>query len=77
MTYEVQHFTLCDGWVNTWTIHHEDGSSEPETFSTEADANAALDEFLAEIEEEIAAGQRSEDEGYDRHEFRVVKAGAQ
>ena len=22
MTYEVQQITLCDGWVNTWTVHH-------------------------------------------------------
>jgi len=76
MTYEVQHFTLCDGWVNTWAILHEDGSSEPETFATKADAQAALNEFFAEIEEEIAIGQRGADDGYDRDDYRVVEAGA-
>lgn len=77
MTYEIQQFTICDGWVNTWTVHHEDGSSTPETFPTEEEALAALAEFLAEIEEEIAAGQRDKDEGYTSDEFRIAKAGAQ
>lgn len=77
MTYEIQHFTICDGWVNTWTICHEDGSTTPVTFATEADAIAALAEFLAEIEEEIAAGERGTDEGYTSDEFRIVQAGPQ
>jgi hypothetical protein len=76
MTYEVQHFTLCDGWVNTWFAYAEDGSCEPETFATEAEAQAALDEFFAEIEEEIAAGERGADEGYEPDEFRIVEVGA-
>lgn len=77
MTYEIQQFTICEGWVNTWTIHFEDGSTAPETFPTEAEALAALAEFLTEIAEEIAAGQRDADDGYDSDEFRIVKAGAQ
>ena len=76
MRYEIQTFTLCDGWVNTWTVHHEDGTSEPETFSTEKEAQAALDEFFADIQEEIDAGQREPYEGYDREEFRIMPAGA-
>jgi hypothetical protein len=76
MTYEVQQFTLCQGWINTWAVLHEDGSSEPETFATEADAEAAIIEFLDEIEEEIVVGQRGTDEGYSRDAFRIVKAGA-
>lgn len=76
MTYEVQHFTLCDGWVNTWHIENPDGSSTPETFPTQEAAQDALDEFLDEIAEEITVGQRRPDEDYDRDEFRVAKAGA-
>ena len=76
MKYEIQTFTLCDGWVNTWTVHHVDGTSTPETFSTEEEAQAALDEFFADIQEEIDAGQRETDEGYDREEFRIMPAGA-
>lgn len=76
MTYEVQIYTLCDGWVNTWLVDDEEGQSAPETFASQEDAQAALDEFLGEIAEEISIGQRAPDEGYDHAEFRVVKAGA-
>lgn len=72
MTYEVQQYTLCQGWVNTWTVHEPDGSSKPETFATAEDAAAALAAFLAEIDAEIAAGDRAPDEGYDAGEFRIV-----
>lgn len=64
--YEVQIFTVCDGWVNTWTV-----DEVPETFATRAEAQAALDEFLAEIQDEIEAGQRAPDEGYDPDDFRI------
>ena len=76
MRYEIQTFTLCDGWVNTWTVHHGDRTSAPETFTTKEEAQAALDEFFADIQEEIDAGQREPDEGYDREEFRIMPAGA-
>lgn len=65
--YEVQHHTLCDGWVNTWTV-----DDRPQTFATEADAQAALDEFLREITEEIEYGEREEHAGYDAAEFRIM-----
>lgn len=76
MAYEVQTFTLCDGWVNTWHVEHPDGSSAPETLPTHAAAQAALDEFLEEIAEEITVGQRRADDGYDRDQFRITKVGA-
>lgn len=72
----VQQFTLCDGWVNTWFVCNEDGGSGPETFATEAEAQAALDEYLADIDEEITLGLRGADEGCDPDEFRIVKVGA-
>lgn len=72
IVFEIQTFTLCDGWVNTWTVHHEDGTSEPERFATKAEAEAALDEFFAEIAEEIALGIREADNGYDVEDFRIV-----
>ncbi|MAU53033.1 MAG: hypothetical protein CMN17_11840 [Roseovarius sp.] len=74
MTYIVETYTLCDGWVNTWH-NEENGVTSPETFPTRAAAQAALDEFFAEIADEIAVGQRACDAGYDRSEFRVVKVG--
>ena len=68
MSYEVQHYTLFYGWVNTWSYAEADGVMQPETFATAAEAQAALDEFLDELEEEVAAGQMAP---HDRDEFRV------
>lgn len=77
-TYEVQHFAYregrCLGWTNIWAIESPDGTSEPETFETEEAAQAALDEMFAELEAEIAAGQRDPDDVYDRDEFRIMES---
>jgi hypothetical protein len=62
--------------VNAWQIHHADGRTEPETFATIEEAQAALDEFFTEIADEIATGQRPADNGYDREDFRIVEGGA-
>lgn len=72
LCYEIQTFTLCDGWINTWRIIDQNNTETPQTFATEAEARQALDEFLNEIQEEIAAGQRSPDEGYSPDDFRIV-----
>jgi len=41
--FEVQHFTLCDGWTNTWTIDEGTGP-RPQTFAS-ADEGYSRDEF--------------------------------
>ena len=73
--YEVQTYTFCDGWINTWSISEEAADSlftdRPETFATRQEAQEALDEFLADIQSEIEAGQRDADEGYDPEGFRI------
>lgn len=75
--YEVQHFTLCDGWINTWSYSAEILKGRfiefPETFASREEAREALDEFLADIQEEIHAGQREADEGYDPDDFRIAE----
>lgn len=58
-------------WENVW---HE--NDEPQTFATVAEAQAEIDEFLADIADEIARGERGEDEGYSADEFRIVTADA-
>ena len=68
MRYEIQHYTICYGWVNTWAYAEADGVMQPETFATAAEAQAALDEYLADVEEEVAAGQMAP---CCRNEFRV------
>lgn len=74
MTYEVQHHTIVDGWVNTWSYAGDDGQLMPETFPTPEEAQAALDEFFEDIRHEIDAGDRQPDEAYDRSEFRIHPA---
>ena len=70
--FEVRQYTLCDGWVNNWTISDEKGNMIPHTFATIAEAEKELYEFLCDIEQEILSGERSEDEGYSRDEFVIL-----
>ena len=77
MAWEVQHDTLCEGWVNTWTIEGEDETYVPQTFETKAEAQAEIEQFLHEIARDIEYGERGEDAGYDASEFRVVQIEAE
>ena len=43
--YEVQTYTICDGWVNTWS---DDGT--PTVFKSFGEALDAIDEHLADLE---------------------------
>ncbi len=63
--YEVQHYTICDGWINTW----RDEQDNAITYDTEASAHRALEEWFEEMQEE-----RDIEERYDESEFRVVRA---
>lgn len=69
--YEVQHYTLCQGWINTWL---ED--DKPMTFATREDAERELADFLADIDAEIKSGEREADNGYDASEFEIVEVRA-
>jgi hypothetical protein len=69
--YEVQHYTLCDGWINVWRICHDDGSDELEYFDSIEDANLCLDQFLADEQEAFEEGNI--ESPYDRDEFRIVE----
>ncbi len=71
MKYEVQHYTLCDGWTNTWTIY-ENEIEKPHVFDSAEEAQAELDEFFQDIENEIQAGERKFSESYNREDFLVV-----
>jgi len=70
--FEVQTFTLCDGWINCWSITDEQGT-RPETFDTRAEAQAEIDTFFQEIELQIKAGERQPDEGYSRDEYQILE----
>jgi hypothetical protein len=69
--YEIQHYTLCDGWVNTWSIEEPNGESKPQVFNTFEDAVSALDEFLDDELYEYQQGNI--DSMYERDEFQIVE----
>mgnify|MGYP001290750333 CR=1 FL=1 len=75
MKYEVQQYTLCDGWINTWSIK-ENGVSTLEVFDSKEEAQAEIDAFLQEIAEEIGQGERDPENGYDAEDFRVAEVQA-
>jgi hypothetical protein len=66
--FEVQHYTLCDGWINTWS----DGETgEPTVYDSFEDALNELDSFLADEEEEYTNGNI--ESPYSRDEFKIVE----
>jgi len=68
MPFEVQHHTLCHGWINCWTV-----DDQPQIFDTDPEAQAQLDAFFANIADDILTGERASDEGYHREEFRIIR----
>ena len=72
MAWEVQQFTLCEGWVNTWAVE-EGGERRPLVYETKGAAEYDLFWFLIEIACEIDRGERDPDNGYDEDEFRIVE----
>lgn len=66
--FEIQHYTLCDGWINTWS----DGETgEPTMFDSFEDAVEELDQFLLDEEEAYFNGYI--EDKYQRSEFRIVE----
>ena len=51
--WEVVEENVAHGWLATWTVTDEDGNDLPETFATAADAQAALDSYLADYASEL------------------------
>jgi len=71
MGYEIQHNTFFDGWVNTSTTTDTDGNEARLIFDSHAEAQAELDDYMGEINDQIASGQREPEHGYDPEEFRI------
>ena len=74
MTYEIQHNTWVDGWVNTSTTEDTDGNEIPLVFATQTDAQTELDDYMGEIDSQIASGEREAHLGYDPDDFRIREA---
>ena len=69
MTYQVESFTLFDGWVNCWT----DDAENPITFDSREKAQQELDLFLKEQAGAVLCGDMVE--AYDINDFRIVQRG--
>jgi len=71
VSYEIQHHTWADGWINTSTTEDVDGKETPLVFDTYTEAQVEMDDHFREIDRQIASGERPENERYDRSEFRI------
>lgn len=69
--FEVQHYTLCDGWINCWTETNEDGEESPSIFMTYTEALDALTDFIAQEHEAFAEGNI--ESMYDINDFRIME----
>ena len=64
--YEVQEWCLCGGFTNTWS--DDQGAT---TFATKEEAQAELDHFFKEMQEEFDDGNLPDVP--DREDFRIVE----
>lgn len=67
--YEIQTYTLCDGWVNTWNIVDTEGHEWPVTFRTRKEAEDELEGYLEELREAVEWGEL---EDYSPEDHRVA-----
>jgi len=67
MRYQIETFTICDGWVNTW----RDDSATPVTFASYDQALKELNEYFNELRESAESGFI---EDYNMSDFRIAEA---
>lgn len=65
MKYEILTYTLCDGFINTWT--DDDGDSV--VFDTLAEAEKELAEYVHDLEMAYAEGDLSK---YSAEDFKIA-----
>ena len=66
MRYQIEHFTLCDGWVNTW----RDDTDAPVTFASYDEALKALNNHYNELRESAESGFIDD---YNMSDFRIAE----
>ena len=69
--FEVHTWTLCEGWVNCWTVTDEHGNEQPDSYQTIETAQAEIDELFDDIKSEIESGERAPDEDFERDDYRI------
>jgi hypothetical protein len=67
MTYQIETYTLCGGWVNIWTDSLDDTLV---TFDTYAAAQAELADFLGELAYAVKVGHLDD---YNPEDYRIVE----
>jgi hypothetical protein len=65
MTYQIETYTLCGGWVNIWS-----DDDVPVIFDTYAAALAELADFLAELAHAVQVGHLDD---YNPDDYRIVE----
>ena len=58
------------GWENCWTVE-KDGEMVPEYFDTIGEAQASINELLADVKEAVSRGDMEEE--YDPEDYRIVQ----
>lgn len=71
-TYQVQEFTICDGWINNWHEYDEDNNQIPTVFESIEAAQLELDNYLWDIEKAFIRGDIESSE--NPANFRIVTA---
>jgi len=69
--FEVQEYTICDGWVNTWHEWDDDNEEIPMTFDSIKEAIEQIDAHLYDMQKAYNMGDISSPD--DRANFRVVE----
>lgn len=65
--FEVQEYTLCDGWINTWS----DEEGNPSRFDTDADAWDELEAFFMDMQDAYNRGDMADVP--DAGDYRIVE----
>lgn len=68
MRFEIQHLTICDGWINCWSNGE---TAEPTTYASFAEALEDLDDFLENQQEAYFNGWI--DSRYERDDYQIVE----
>ena len=66
MTYEIQTYTLCDGWINIWT----EGLDTLVTFDTYEEAQKALQEHIDDLAHAVQTGNMDD---YNPEDYRIER----
>lgn len=70
--FEVQHYTLVDGWVNCWTTYDETDGEYPTTYETFKDAIADLDDMFDEQDYEVTLRILEPEHRHSEDQYRIV-----